>query len=62
MAAEGGTGLGHMVTMARSRNLTGPYESNPENPMLTAANTSSYFQYVHSHMRPSKFRGSGAMA
>lgn len=38
--AEGGTGLGHMVTAARSRNLTGPYESNPANPMLTAANVS----------------------
>lgn len=38
--AEGGTGLNHMVTAARSRNLTGPYESNPANPMLTAANVS----------------------
>lgn len=46
MAAEGGTGLGHMVTMARSQNLTGPYESNPANPMLTAVNTSNYFQTV----------------
>ncbi|KAJ4417160.1 hypothetical protein N0V82_006360, partial [Gnomoniopsis sp. IMI 355080] len=46
VAAEGGTGLNHMVTAARSRNLTGPYESNPANPMLTAANTTSYFQTV----------------
>lgn len=38
--AEGGTGVDHMVTAARSRNLTGPYESNPANPMLTAANVS----------------------
>lgn len=44
--AEGGTGVGHMVTAARARNLAGPYESNPANPMLTAANTTSYFQTV----------------
>lgn len=54
VAAEGGTGVDHMVTMARSRNLAGPYESNPANPMLTAANTSSYFQYVKTSM-PIKF-------
>lgn len=41
LAAEGGTGLGHSVIMARSKNLTGPYESNPANPVLTNANTTS---------------------
>ncbi|KAK4453978.1 Non-reducing end alpha-L-arabinofuranosidase BoGH43B [Podospora aff. communis PSN243] len=46
LAAEGGTGLGHMVTMARSRNISGPYESNPANPVLTNANTTSIFQTV----------------
>lgn len=58
LAAEGGTGLGHMVTMARSQGLMGPYESNPANPVLTAANTSNYFQYVeyavNSIFRPSQ--------
>lgn len=38
----GGTGLGHMVTMARSNNIDGPYESNPANPILTNANTTDY--------------------
>lgn len=33
--AEGGTGFGHCVTMARSRNLLGPYEECPHNPLLT---------------------------
>lgn len=33
--AEGGTELGHMVTVARSKNLYGPYESCPYNPILT---------------------------
>ncbi|KAK3303399.1 glycoside hydrolase family 43 protein [Chaetomium strumarium] len=46
LAAEGGTGLGHMVTIARSKKISGPYESNPANPVLTNANTTSYFQTV----------------
>ncbi|KAH8103080.1 arabinofuranosidase [Cristinia sonorae] len=45
-AAEGGTGLGHMQTIARSKRLHGPYESNPANPILTNANTTSYFQTI----------------
>ncbi|KAF5484506.1 Non-reducing end alpha-L-arabinofuranosidase BoGH43A [Colletotrichum siamense] len=53
LAAEGngskfmrGTGVDHMVTIARSENVGGPYESNPANPILTNANTTSYFQTV----------------
>lgn len=34
-AAEGGTGLNHMETVARSRQLLGPYAGDPENPLLT---------------------------
>ncbi len=34
MVAEGGTGYGHCVTIARSRDIWGPYETDPENPML----------------------------
>ncbi|KAJ2977176.1 hypothetical protein NUW58_g7889 [Xylaria curta] len=45
-SGEGGTGLDHMVTMARSKGLYGPYESNPANPVLTNANTTEYFQTV----------------
>lgn len=36
MTAEGGTGWKHAVTMARSKNLDGPYEVDPDNPILTA--------------------------
>ncbi|KAI1386708.1 beta-xylosidase [Hypoxylon trugodes] len=47
LLAEGGTREHHMVTMARSRSLQGPYEPAPNNPLLTAASdTSSYFQAV----------------
>lgn len=40
ITAEGGTGWGHAVTVARSRKITGPYELDPENPMLTSRNDS----------------------
>jgi alpha-N-arabinofuranosidase len=33
--AEGGTGYDHAVTIARSSSVTGPYEPNPRNPILT---------------------------
>ncbi len=35
MAAEGGTAYGHMVTIARSRSVWGPFESCPHNPILS---------------------------
>lgn len=35
LVAEGGTGYNHAVTMARSRELTGPYAVHPDNPVLT---------------------------
>ena len=36
-AAEGGTGYGHSVTVARSKSVWGPYEGAPNNPLLSAA-------------------------
>jgi xylan 1,4-beta-xylosidase len=36
MTAEGGTGYNHAVTVARSTSLEGPYEIDPQNPMLTS--------------------------
>ena len=38
LTAEGGTGWGHAITMARSKNITGHYEVDPENPILTSRN------------------------
>lgn len=35
LLSEGGTEYGHTVTIARSRNIEGPYEPNPKNPILT---------------------------
>jgi xylan 1,4-beta-xylosidase len=36
IVAEGGTGYGHAVTMARSRSLTGPYELHPDLFVVTS--------------------------
>jgi beta-xylosidase len=44
LIAEGGTGSGHIVTTGRSKNINGPYESSPHNPVLTNAKSTHYFQ------------------
>ena len=36
ITAEGGTGYAHCVSVARSRDLYGPYEVHPDNPVLTS--------------------------
>lgn len=37
--AEGGTARTHAVTVARSRSITGPFEGNPSNPILSRGGT-----------------------
>ncbi|MBF4460113.1 glycoside hydrolase family 43 protein [Pseudoclavibacter sp. VKM Ac-2867] len=44
LAAEGGTGPGHMVTVARAASIDGPYAANPANPILTHRSTSDPVQ------------------
>ena len=39
MTAEGGTGYDHAVTIARSRQIEGPYELDPERHVITAKDT-----------------------
>ncbi|KAF2117253.1 glycosyl hydrolases family 43-domain-containing protein [Lophiotrema nucula] len=36
MTAEGGTGYEHACTLARSRDIWGPYEVHPKNPILSS--------------------------
>ncbi|KAF7363895.1 Glycoside hydrolase family 43 protein [Mycena sanguinolenta] len=43
--AEGGTGLNHMETAARSKEITGPFTPAPHNLLLTNPNTSAYFRF-----------------
>lgn len=40
--AEGGTGYDHAVTLARSRDISGPYELHPENFVMSAAGASQH--------------------
>jgi xylan 1,4-beta-xylosidase len=44
LIAEGGTARGHAVSVARSRSITGPYEGNPANPILTHRSTANPVQ------------------
>lgn len=46
LTAEGGTRERHRVNFARSRNLYGPYEGDPNNPVLSGHLSQSYFQAV----------------
>jgi alpha-N-arabinofuranosidase len=39
LIAEGGTEFGHMISMARSRKVDGPYEACPHNPILSHRST-----------------------
>ncbi|MER2009844.1 MAG: glycoside hydrolase family 43 protein [Psychrobacillus sp.] len=56
LTAEGGTKYDHAATMARSKNLEGPYEVHPENPLITSfpyprnpLQKSGHASIVHTH-------------
>ena len=38
LISEGGTEIAHKLTIARSKDIYGPYEANPNNPILTNCN------------------------
>ncbi|OOO05247.1 glycoside hydrolase family 43 [Aspergillus oryzae] len=46
LIAEGGTHARHKITMARSRSIWGPFESDLANPVLTAEGSSGVVQCV----------------
>lgn len=46
MISEGGTSYGHMIVMARSLLITGPYESFENNPVLTNRSSNQELQAV----------------
>lgn len=46
LVAEGGTFEHHMLSMARSRDIWGPYESCPNNPIMTADGRNEYVQNI----------------
>ena len=49
LVAEGGTGYHHAMTLARSRQITGPYEVHPQNPILTAKNNPDLYLQKTGH-------------
>jgi xylan 1,4-beta-xylosidase len=55
MCAEGGTGYNHCVTMARSRHPFGPYEGDPENPIVTSQPGISNEREDPDHLKPKYF-------
>lgn len=44
--AEGGTGYGHGINVGRSKNLFGPYESSPYNPLMRQFDVDASIQRV----------------
>lgn len=52
MCAEGGTGYNHCVTMGRSHDVWGPYESDPQNPIVTSVPGTSNERHDPDHLKP----------
>lgn len=55
MCAEGGTGYNHCVTMGRSKNVWGPYEKDPMNPIVTSIPGESNERKDPDHLKPKYF-------
>lgn len=55
MCAEGGTGYNHCVTMGRAKNIWGPYEKDPQNPILTSVPGISFERNDPDHLKPKYF-------
>jgi xylan 1,4-beta-xylosidase len=49
LLAEGGTEYGHAVSMARSKNITGPYEMSPNNPLISCKDEPEYYLQKSGH-------------
>lgn len=52
MCAEGGTGYYHCVTMGRSKNVWGPYEKDPQNPIVTSTEGNVNERLTWGHLKP----------
>lgn len=46
LISEGGTELAHKLTIARSRDIYGPYEVNPANPILTHCSLAAQYSDI----------------
>lgn len=52
MCAEGGTGYYHSVTVGRSKNIFGPYEPDPCNPIVTSSPGNFNERADWDHLKP----------
>ena len=52
LCAEGGTGYGHCATMARAKSVFGPYEGDPQNPIVTSHPAPYNLRGNPDHLRP----------
>lgn len=55
MTAEGGTGFGHGVCLARSEHVLGPYESDPLSPFITSQPEPYFGRNYRDFLRPERF-------
>lgn len=55
LCAEGGTGYYHCATMARSKDILGPYEPDPLNPILTSSPENRDERSDIDHLKPRYF-------
>jgi xylan 1,4-beta-xylosidase len=55
VTAEGGTGFGHGVCLARSDSLGGPYESDPGSPFITSTEEAYFGRNHRDFLRPEWF-------
>jgi xylan 1,4-beta-xylosidase len=55
MTAEGGTGYGHGVMLARSKAIDGPYRPGPVNPFLASHPAPHFGRNVRDYLRPEFF-------
>ena len=49
VTAEGGTEYGHVVTIARSKNIEGPYELSPNHPFVSCREQKNYYLQKSGH-------------
>ncbi|GAA1949143.1 glycoside hydrolase family 43 protein [Microbacterium aquimaris] len=61
MTAEGGTGYGHSVCLARAERVCGPYESDPIGPFLTSAPQPYFGRDYRDFLRPEFFNPDAPM-
>lgn len=55
MCAEGGTGYNHCITMGRAENVWGPYEKDPQNPIVTSVPGISNERHDPDHLKTKYF-------